>query len=1111
VGGGESVSNVAPAAASMQIQTSNYGRAIPICYGTNRLAGNLIWYSDFKSTPVESQQAGKGGGGGGQVTGYTYKAAAILGLCEGPLGAFSERNQKQWNYGGRGDRDGYGSTTHSYSGIRTIYQNQSKFTPSQLNLTIALGTATQIAFPYVTTKHPGEALPYPYLANVASSAYDLGDSPSMTQALYEVIGLGANADATGIYDANPFFIAKDLLTNPVFGANFPAERVIDGTGNYLWAVGLWLSPVYTEQTPAADMLTQLAMLTNCQWVWSGGVLTLVPYGLDEVTGGPGVTLAEGYTALGARTYSPGALAVPRYSLTDDDFLDNGSTDPVLVQRPTPITAFNAIQVQYSNRLLDYADSISEAKDQAHIETYGLQPAPMVSAPEICDALVARATAQLLLQRSVYIRNTYKFTVNYRYILLDPMDLVTLTEATESGLQNQIVRITSITENDSGTLDMEAEDVVGNVTSHAVYNEQDVGGFVGNYNIAAGLVAVPVIFDAAGRMTQTGYEVWIAAAGIDGNPWGGALVWLSLDGATYKQVGTIVGPARYGSLTASVAAGTDPDVSHSFPVDLMISGAGLATGSTADADNANTLCWVDGELIAYSTATLTALSRYTLQTYTRRGIYGTPNKAHASGASFARLDAGLFKYAYDPALIGKTVYLKLQSFNTWGGGVDDISDTVAYAFTIGGPIGAPQDVTGVAAGPTLAGIQIAWNAVSAPDLSEYEVRQGDTWDTAEYLGRSRSTSYAVPPQGAGSWTWWVKALNKTGIYSMAACSVTMTVSAPSAPTVFQQVVDNNVLLSWTIAAATQPIATYEIRRGAMFVDAHVIGTKSGLFTSVFETTAGTYTYWVVGIDIAGNYGTPGSVTTVVNQPPDYVLHGVIASTFAGTKAMAIIDVDGRLVMPVDTTMSYADHFDTNSWANADAQIAAGFPIFIQPADSSGDHSGWYEEYIVIGAMLAAMKVTVSWAEIDIGTPAVRCSISWSDGETGWHTLSDTTSAYATNFAYLKIRLSANSDLGLDLARISDLSVRLDAKIKNDGGSIAALAADTAGTNVTFNMPFVAITSITLTAGQAASGGAASLTPIFIFDGAPNPTTFQVMVFDSAGARVNATVNWAAKGY
>ena len=92
---------------SMQIQQSSYGLALPIVFGQNRIAGNLIDYTDFTAvaTTTRTTQGGKGGGGVTQEdTKYTYEAAVIMGLCHGPIaGIPSWWRDKERRYGLRQD------------------------------------------------------------------------------------------------------------------------------------------------------------------------------------------------------------------------------------------------------------------------------------------------------------------------------------------------------------------------------------------------------------------------------------------------------------------------------------------------------------------------------------------------------------------------------------------------------------------------------------------------------------------------------------------------------------------------------------------------------------------------------------------------------------------------------------------------------------------------------------------------------------------------------------------------------------------------------------------------------------------------------------------------
>jgi len=82
-----------PRISDLHIQSSTIGAPIPRLYGRARLAGQMIWASNFKevvnTTTQTSGGGGKGLGGGGEVntttTEYTYFVSFAIGLCEGPI------------------------------------------------------------------------------------------------------------------------------------------------------------------------------------------------------------------------------------------------------------------------------------------------------------------------------------------------------------------------------------------------------------------------------------------------------------------------------------------------------------------------------------------------------------------------------------------------------------------------------------------------------------------------------------------------------------------------------------------------------------------------------------------------------------------------------------------------------------------------------------------------------------------------------------------------------------------------------------------------------------------------------------------------------------------
>ena len=93
----------------------------------------------------------------------------------------------------------------------------------------------------------------------------------------------------------------------------------------------------------------------------------------------------------------------------------------------------------------------------------------------------------------------------------------------------------------------------------------------------------------------------------------------------------------------------------------------------------------------------------------------------------------------------------------------------------------------------------------------------------------------------------------------------------------------------------------------------------------------------------------------------------------------------------------------------------------------------------------------------------------------------------------------------LAHLVLLEARLDVRLETDEGTVNALASDSGGTTVNFNKSYKDIISINVSVLDTVEKKA-----IFDFTDVPNPTSFKVLVFDTTGARVNATVHWISRG-
>ena len=72
---------------SFNVTRAQEGMALLLIYGRVRLPGNIIWYGDLKTEPIESEAGGKGmmGGGGSTTTGYRYYVSCWQAIGFGKL------------------------------------------------------------------------------------------------------------------------------------------------------------------------------------------------------------------------------------------------------------------------------------------------------------------------------------------------------------------------------------------------------------------------------------------------------------------------------------------------------------------------------------------------------------------------------------------------------------------------------------------------------------------------------------------------------------------------------------------------------------------------------------------------------------------------------------------------------------------------------------------------------------------------------------------------------------------------------------------------------------------------------------------------------------------
>ncbi|HVP99513.1 MAG TPA: phage tail protein [Roseiarcus sp.] len=802
--------NPKPDYTSLQLNTATTTLPIPILWGRQKIAGNVIWYQNFVAYPQKASGKGGGkGGGGGTVTGYDYRADVIIALCEGPCAPFP-------------------------NGVGFVWHNQTVCTLAYLGLGYQPGMTPQPAFSWLPA---AQSLSYPGTTMVGCPQFDLGESATIGNINFEVYGIFQGTGVNGI-DADPALVINDFLTNPQYGAGFDPASIsaasLFGSGGdgslqtYCKAMGIAFSPVLSSQEQASSVLTRWLKILNCAAVWSGGLLKFIPYGDSAIAAGSITTLTEQfsiptpvpvstgnvlnayvtvagaaqfagdggvvyastglpltftsgavnaaglygmspagtyifapqdegkpviitYTLAAATSYAPNLT--PVYALGDNDFVDEkGNKDPLQVERADVFSLPTIQRVEVCSRSNRYSPQPVEARDQSQIEMYGPRVASVVQAHEICDEhSIGPIVAQMILQRDLYVRTRFTFKLSWEFCLLDPMDIVTLTDA-GLGLSNYPVRVTEIEEDDNGLLAVTAEELVFGVSTPAANPSASASNYSQDQGVPAVPVNAPLVYEPPPGLTNGVQQIWLGASPVatgTTQQWGGAYVWVSLDNSSFSQMAIVQAPLRQGFLTASLPAATGWDAANTLAVDLtesatLFQGSGNpmleGTASQTAAQQGATMSLVDAELLAYETVTQTSAAHYSL-TGLARALGGTNGAPHSTSAPFARLDSAVVMTDLPANFIGKTLYFKFQSFNAFGGGVQDITTCTVYSYTPtgnpsggGGPgsthpiasqlaSGFALDLGSVNAAPSLSddfGVAVAGNVTGSVDLGAVSV-------------------------------------------------------------------------------------------------------------------------------------------------------------------------------------------------------------------------------------------------------------------------------------------------------------------------------------------------------------------------------------------------------
>jgi hypothetical protein len=706
----------------------------------------LIYYNGFSAQLVKTG-GGKGilsgGKGGKQVE---YFATILLALGEGPVGE-----------------------------TKIIYQDSSVFTPADYptNGTFFFaGGPGQTPWDYIVSNWPADARPYKNTAYYAFPGAQLDSSATVPQIDLVAEGFFAgtsplnNSTLTitsgqydpkgnpisfigninlGSIDADPALVIYDFLTNPTYGAGFPAEWIDTpslftsaagfnptigdaAVSTFCQAVGLAWSVVVNNVESASSIIERWTKNLNVAPVWTGSALKFIPYWDSAASSNPGWDSGNGVPL---KYYAPYYKA-PAAEITLDFILqsENKDEDPIYFMRKDPMEVYNTVRVDYKDRFNFYNDVPAEAKDEAHIELYGPRVDNIGLASEFSLGAYAQTSSTMQLRRNIGIMRTFTWKMGPLWAWLNPMDIVTIPDPTNYN-STLTVRIVSVEDDEDENTTITAEEylplVLSNISTSGAQSPTilpqpaTAPPYQGALNNPPSPAYPPVIFEPTTSMlaalgVATPQFVFGDSGGSSGQfdaNWGGVNIWISLDDVNYELMGELIGPSVIGFATTALPAynGPEPDPTDTLTVTLMISDGVLNNSNPTAAAAGNTICVIIDnsgyEVFSYTTATLVGPFTYQLSGL-YRNFFGTLPRAFAAGAQFMFVgtNANVFLGNLPVAYVGQNFFVKPQSFNVFLQSPEDLADVTAYQYLVnGGSAGSSitvQDIIATADQFALAG-------------------------------------------------------------------------------------------------------------------------------------------------------------------------------------------------------------------------------------------------------------------------------------------------------------------------------------------------------------------------------------------------------------------------
>lgn len=277
----------------LQISTASVGNPVPVIFGTNRVTGNwLRWSEDFyRTTPIYAEQEGGKGGSEApkQITGYDYALSWEYGLCMGEVDQvgqiYAMPGEKElidsadpWTGFGAGDFIEAVASREEISGVVRIY----KGTPDQVRTTTGDFYTLPDVLPHrnVCWCLFGAGEPFKFARSPTPPTFQflvrrlpkaVRDDDTIVDGL-QTRGALSSLDPA-YWDANPAAVIYEILTNKVWGRGLSSDIIDEDSfiqaSLFMGLNGLGMSFQMDAQENLDDVLEGIRRHVKTLITWDG--------------------------------------------------------------------------------------------------------------------------------------------------------------------------------------------------------------------------------------------------------------------------------------------------------------------------------------------------------------------------------------------------------------------------------------------------------------------------------------------------------------------------------------------------------------------------------------------------------------------------------------------------------------------------------------------------------------------------------------------------------------------------------------------------------------------------------------------------------------------------